>query len=213
MLDWNISKSSEFEENFNIISPCLPSFVTIKAQLTILLRLSLLCFACWLACLLICLLCSITCVLASILACLVYLLCLLGLFASFALVYFGCLLAHLLARSLVCWLACLLFGLLCFLILTSFACLTCEACAVEHQELNHTTPAASFGWVSGFQLDFSFALLSLLASFVWFDCLFCFVCLICLICLALLALLVFASLTYFAWQSFARFDLVAKLVR
>ena len=37
--------------------------------------------------------------------------------------------------------------------------------------------------------------------------------LLCLICLALLALLVFTSLTCFAWLSYARLDLVAKLAR
>ena len=37
--------------------------------------------------------------------------------------------------------------------------------------------------------------------------------LLALLDLLVLALLVFASLTCFAWQSFARFDLLAKLAR
>ena len=66
-------------------------------------------------------------------------------------------------------------------------------------------------------LDFFwFALIDLLACIVWMVACFSLVCLVyllCLIILALLASLVFALLSSFAWLSYARFGLVAKLAR
>ena len=66
-------------------------------------------------------------------------------------------------------------------------------------------------------LDFFwFALIDLLACIVWMVACFSLVCLVyllCLIILALLASLVFALLSFFAWLSYARFGLVAKLAR
>ena len=113
-----------------------------------------------------------------------------------------------LSRSL----ACLLFGLLCFLLLICYAWLTCEGCAVlllawlvswlvacllawltyearavDHQKLNQTTPygvvSLSF-WCSTYLPWFGFCLACLICSacYIFLAFFICLACLICLIC-------------------------------
>ena len=128
-----------------------------------------------------------------------------------------------LANLLACWLACLLtylracllFGLLCLLVLICFAWLTCEARAVEHQKLNQTTPYGvvwlSF-WCSTYLPWFALSSLSLCFSLVcllvllWFGCLLCFYLLCCTLLayfayLCLLGLLSLLCLLCDAWLS------------
>ena len=141
-----------------------------------------------------------------------------------------CLLACSFARSLAFLLA-FLVCFACLPILICFAWLTCEACAVEHQKLNQTTPYGVVWlnfWGSTYLplfalswLGFHFSLVCLLillwfGSLVWKAC-FAFVCLLCfalirfaLLCYALLCLLCFGCLVCVALLLYAMLDLLGS---